>query len=45
MENKEAIEQELVKLEEKFEKLNDFVEKVCEDYALRLKKLEDIMKD
>ena len=47
MENKnnEAVEQELAKLEEKFEQLNDFVEKVCEDYAIRLKKLEDIIKD
>ena len=47
MENKnnEAIEKELVKLEEKFEQLNEFVEKVCEDYAIRLKKLEDMMND
>lgn len=41
----ESVEQDLAKLEEKFEQLNEFVEKVCEDYAIRLKKLEDMMND
>ena len=43
--NNESVEKELVKLEEKFEQLNEFVEKVCEDYAARLKRLEEIVKD